>query len=164
MQSPSPRAEQPLPASAAQKHLKLLATLIGLEVFVAATAIWGAIAVVPTIPMDWLRQGVIAPFSDTTIPAVALGVLCGGSALAALVALFLWPRLGAALALVSGVIMVGFELVEILVVGFTPVLYPTQFPAWLQPLYIVIGLATALLGARLWKAETGSYRFRLVEL
>jgi hypothetical protein len=124
----------------------------------AATAIWGAAFVVPTIPVEWLHHGLIAPFSDMTIPALALGVLCGGSALAALVAVIARPRLGALLSVLSGGLMVGFELVEILVVGFTPVMYPTQFPAWLQPFYILIGATIALLGMRLWKEETGAYR------
>jgi hypothetical protein len=35
-------------------------------------------------------------------------------------------RIGALLAVVAGILMIGFELVEIVVVGFTPVLYPTQ--------------------------------------
>ena len=142
----------------------LRATLASLEVFVAATAIVGAVFVVPTIPQEWLRKGLITPFSDTTVPALALGVLCGGSALAAALCAIMRPRLGALLAVVSGVIMVGFELVEILVVGFTPVMYPTQPPAWLQPIYMLLGVAIALLGARLWRAETGSYRINLSAL
>ncbi len=141
------------PAQPKPTHGKLRALLIGLEAFVAATALWGAIWVVPTIPQEWLRKGLITPFTDTTIPAWALGVLCGGSALVALVAVLARPMLGALLAIASGIIMVGFELVEILVVGFTPVMYPTQFPAWLQPFYILTGLAIALLGARLWQVS-----------
>lgn len=139
-------------------YVRLRAGLVVLEGFLAATAIWGAALVVPTLPPEWLRGGLISPFSDTTIPALALGILCGGSALAAIAALILRPRLGALLSLVCGALMIGFELVEILVVGFTPVLYPTQPAAWLQPFYILLGAAIALLGLRLWKAETGSYR------
>jgi hypothetical protein len=119
---------------------------------------------VPTIPREWLTKGIITPFADTTIPAIALGVLCGGSALAAMAGVLLRPRLGALLSIASGALMVGFELVEILVVGFTPVMYPTQFPAWLQPFYILVGSGVALLGWRLWKAETGSYRISLSAL
>ena len=167
--TPDTVAQEPLsylPSASrrATGHRGLRAGLVALEAFTAATAIWGGAFVVPTIPMEWLRQGLITPFSDTTIPAIALGVLCGGSALAAAVAVVARPRLGALLSIVSGGLMVGFELVEILVVGFTPVMYPTQFPAWLQPLYIVIGSAVALLGARLWKAQAGSYRVNLSAL
>jgi hypothetical protein len=50
-------------------------------------------------------------------------------------------------------LMVGFELVEIAVVGFTPVLYPTQPPAWLQVFYILVGSIMALLGGILWKMD-----------
>jgi hypothetical protein len=56
--------------------------------------------------------------------------------------------------------MVAFELVEIVVVGFTPAQTPDQFPAWLQVVYLAVGAALVLLGARLWKAETGSYALR----
>ena len=164
--SPVAHESAGLPAPPARKatHKGLRASLVALEAFTAATAIWGGAFVVPTIPQEWLHQGLIAPFSDTTIPAIALGVLCGGSALAAIATVLTRPRLGALVSMVSGGLMVGFELVEILVVGFTPVMYPTQFPAWLQPLYILIGSAVALLGARLWKAETGSYRINLSTL
>lgn len=150
--------------SATSAHWGIRGSLIALEAFMAATAIWGAAFVVPTIPIDWLHKGLIAPFSDTTIPALALGVLCGGSALVALVALIVRPRLGALLAILSGVLMIGFELVEILVVGFTPVMYPTQFPAWLQPFYMLLGAVIVVLGERLWRAETGSYQLNLSAL
>ena len=160
------RKAQPNPqrSSATSTHFGLRAGLVALEAFMAATAIWGAAFVVPTIPLDWLQKGLITPFSDTTIPALALGVLCGGSALAALVGVILRPRLGALLSILSGALMIGFELVEILVVGFTPVMYPTQFPAWLQPIYIILGAVVILLGERLWRAETGSYRLSLSAL
>jgi hypothetical protein len=56
--------------------------------------------------------------------------------------------------------MIGFELVEIVVVGFTPMQTPDQFPAWLQVVYLLVGGVLMILGARLWKAETGSYALR----
>jgi hypothetical protein len=133
-------------------------SLIVLEAFMAFTAIWGAIFVVPAIPREWLGKGLINPFADLTIPALALGILCGGSALIALIAVIKSPRLGALASLVAGVFMVGFELVEITVVGFTATMYPTEPPAWLQIVYLVLGAAIATLGMRLWKAVTGSYR------
>jgi hypothetical protein len=51
----------------------------------------------------------------------------------------------------AGIVMIGFELVEILVVGFTPALYPTQPVAWLQVFYLLVGTALAILGADLWR-------------
>jgi hypothetical protein len=126
----------------------------------ALTAIQGAIFVVPTMPRSVLHKGVLALFPDFTIPALALGILCGGSALVALVTVLARPRFGALASIVAGLLIFVFELVEILVVGFTPVQTPDQFPAWLQVVYLTVGAALVLLGTRLWKAETGSYRPR----
>jgi hypothetical protein len=134
-------------------HKPLRVTLIVLAAIVALSAILGAIFVVPTMPTSVLHQGVIALFSDFTIPALALGVLCGGGALVALIAVVLRPRLGGLLSMVAGIFMVGFELVEIMVVGFTPVQTPSQPQAWLQVFYLAIGTLIAVLGWRLWRAE-----------
>ncbi|MGZ3602382.1 MAG: hypothetical protein ACXWQ5_22675 [Ktedonobacterales bacterium] len=140
-------------------YWRLRIPLVALEAFVALTAIYGALFVVPAIPQEWLHAGLIAPFADATIPALALGILCGGGSLIALISVLAWPTIGAITSVVAGAAMIIFELVEMLVVGFTAVMYPTQPVAWLQVIYIVVGAAIALLGARLWKAETGSYRF-----
>lgn len=160
--APPPTTTQPSPTPATTYHhtyWRLRVPLIALEAFVALTAIYGAIVVVPTLPPEWLRAGLVAPFTDFTIPALALGILCGGGSLIALISVLAWPPIGAITSVVAGAVMVVFELVETLVVGFTAAIYPTQPVAWLQVLYIVVGLAIAALGARLWKAETGSYRF-----
>ena len=141
-------------------HWGLRGTLAALAAFMALTAILGAIFVVPTIPRSVLYKGVLALFPDFTIPALALGILCGGGALVALATVLARPRVGALASIVAGAFMVVFELVEIVVVGFTPVQAPDQFPAWLQVVYLVVGGAMLILGARLWKAETGSYRLR----
>lgn len=140
-------------------YWRLRIPLVALEAFVALTAIYGAIFVVPLIPREWLYAGLIAPFADAIIPTIALGVVCGGSALIALISVLAWPRIGAAVSIFAGAALIIFELVEMLVVGFTAAIYPTQPVAWLQLLYIAVGSAIILLGARLWKVETGSYRF-----
>ena len=62
----------------------LRGTIAALAAFMALTAIQGAIFVVPTMPRSVLHQGILALFSDFTIPALALGVLCGGAALVTL--------------------------------------------------------------------------------
>lgn len=64
-------------------HWRLRGALIGLAALTALTAIQGAIFVVPTMPRSVLHQGALALFPDYTVPALALGVLCGGSALVA---------------------------------------------------------------------------------
>lgn len=132
----------------------------GLAAFVALTAIYGAIFVIPTMPRSVLHNGVLVLFPDFTLPALALGILCGGGALVALVTVLLRPGAGALASVVAGAFMMTFELVEIVVVGFTPLQTPNQFPAWLQVIYLVVGGALVILGARLWKAETGSYALR----
>lgn len=135
----------------AQAHMALRVTLVVLSALVALTAIQGAIFVLPTMPTSVLHQGTFAIFPDYTIPALALGILCGGSALAALIAVVTRPPLGGLLAIVAGGVMVGFEVVEIAVVGFTPAQTPTLPQAWLQVFYLVIGALMAILGWRLWR-------------
>ena len=142
------------------RHWGLRGALAALAIFTALTAIQGAIFVVPTMPRSVLRQGPLALFPDLIIPALALGVFCGGSALIASVSVLARPQIGALASIVAGAFMIVFEGVEILVVVFTPLQTPDQFPAWLQVIYLVVGGALVLLGIRLWKAETGSYRLR----
>jgi hypothetical protein len=124
------------------------ATLAVLQAFVAFTAVFGAIFVVPTLPLDWLKVG---PLSDYTIPALALGVLCGGAAIVALALLIFEPRLGGAASIVAGAFMVTFEIVEIVVVGLAILEYGVgNFQSWLQIIYIAIGATGIALGYHLW--------------
>ena len=165
---PSVRTTTPAPARSAgradqprhRRQWGLRGTLVALTAFTALTAIYGAIFVIPTMPRSVLHKGVLALFPDYTVPALALGILCGGGALVAFVTVLARPLVGALASIAAGAFMVAFELVEIVVVGFTPVQTPDQFPAWLQVVYLVVGGAMLILGARLWKAETGSYRLR----
>jgi hypothetical protein len=121
--------------------------LIVLGGFVAISAIAGAIWVVPTMPLEWLKAG---PFTDWTIPALALG-FCGGLAAVTTIALFVRPWAGALLSIVAGLAMVVFEVVEIGVVGWTlsdPTL--SGFQKSLQLVYLIVGGSQILLGAMLW--------------
>jgi hypothetical protein len=146
-----------------------LVGLIGLDVFLAATAIFGAIWVVPAQPAALLTG---SPFSDYTIPALALGVVVGGCALAAAGLLLARRRAGLLLSITAGVAIIAFELVEIAVVGldvwshalgFGPSVAMERFgdlegipaplgvplPLWLQPFYIAIGLLIIALAVGL---------------
>lgn len=126
-------------------------SLAALHAFVAVSAIVGAIWVVPTMPLEWIKAG---PFQDWTIPAVALG-LVGALAAASLVAVLVRPWLGALASVVAGAAMIAFELVEIAVVGWTlgdPSLN-AHFQAWLQPIYLLVGSAQLFLGVRMWLAR-----------
>ncbi len=121
-------------------------TLALLLTFIAVTAVAGALWVVPTLPLDWLRSG---PFTDFTIPAVALGLVGLLSALAAL-GVAATPTFGAIAAIAAGVAMALFEIVEVWVVGFAALGSPDTPQGWLQPLYFVLGLVVAVLGVALY--------------
>jgi hypothetical protein len=124
------------------------ATLLVLQAFVAITAVAGAAIVVPTLPLEWLKVG---PLTDYTIPALALGVLCGGSAIVAFVLLVVDPRLGGAASMVAGTFMITFEIVEIAVVGLSLLEYGVDnLQSWLQIVYLVVGASGVALGYHLW--------------
>ena len=123
--------------------------LVVLNAFVAFTAIFGAIFVVPTIPLEWLKHG---PFTDYSIPALALGILVGGSSTVAAILLLVRAWAGAVATIVAGVMIIGFEIVEIGVVGFTLIEYDaSQFQAWLQVVYLALGSVQVLFGYRMWR-------------
>lgn len=87
------------------------------------------------------------PLSRLHDPALALGVVLGGLALAAAGAL-LWRRsLALRLAALSGVSTIVFELVEIAVTRFDLGALPIQL------FYVVIGLVILWLAARLRQPE-----------
>jgi len=113
-----------------------------LDGFLAVTALAGAVVVVPALPKEMLAGSV---FPDFLVPGLALGVLVAGSALVAAVGVIFWPRLGAAAAMVSALMIIGFELVEITTIGYH----------WLQVAYIVLGVVIAALGFRAWTVEDG---------
>ena len=132
----------------------LLAVLSG---FIAVTAIAGAIFVVPTLPPEWIEGSVL---EDYTIPALALA-LVGGLAAVTLIALVLRPAVAGLFAVVTGLAMVAFEVVEIAVVGFSLIDYGVGEPvAWLQVVYLAVGMLTAGAGFALWRA-TAEDRERL---
>lgn len=81
--------------------------MIALATFVALTAILGAKFVLPTMRVVRLRKGLIAPFADYIVPTFALGVLCGGSALATVLDLLFHPDCGSGIAFIAGSIMMG---------------------------------------------------------
>ena len=117
-----------------------------LELFVVLTAVQGAIFVIPNLPPAWIKG---SPFADYTVPALALGIVCGGASLIAGLAVMFRPLLGAALSVMAGIVLMAFELVEIAVVGFTLATYGPGTPqAWLQVIYLAVGTTMVLLGIR----------------
>jgi hypothetical protein len=144
--------------------------LVALEIFLALTAIYGAIYVVPVQPRGLLAG---SPFTDYTIPALGLGVVVGGTALVAAACQVLRPWIGTLLSVASGGSILVFELVETSVVGFDvwlhaiglgpavtfekygslegiPMPLGVPLPLWLQPFYLLIGLLIVVVAFRLW--------------
>lgn len=123
------------------------------DLFAAVSAFAGAIGLVVgymNIPLSVLRT---TPFADFTIPALLLGIVVGGSALAAAVIAIVGPRsitplepwrFDALATAAAGCIMVGWMTIEIAMIGLG---------SWLQPTYFVVGLVMIGVAGLLQWAE-----------
>ena len=130
-------------------HLGTRATIVALGLFIGLTAVVSAVTVVPALPRDWLAGG---PFQDYTVPAIALAAV-GLAALASAIAAVVRPARAGAVAIVAGITMVVFELVQIAIVGLALAEYGVERPeSWLQIVYIMAGSVLAAAGESLWNA------------
>lgn len=112
-------------------------TLYGLNLFLGLTAVAGGIALLTgliKIPLSALEG---SPFSDFTVPAILLAAIIGGPSLLAAWLVHRSLDLGVQVSAVSGGAIVIFEIVEWNIIGF----------AWLQAVYIGVGLAIVALAA-----------------
>lgn len=129
-------------------------TLVAIDLFLAVSAVVGAIGLVVgfmNIPLSVL-QG--TPFADFTVPALLLGIVVGGSALAAAAIAVFGPRRYETLASAgAGCIAVGWMIVEVALIGLG---------SWLQPLYLAVGLVIIGLALLLERAKSGAFVPRLV--
>lgn len=99
-------------------------------------------------PLDWLRG---TPFSDYTGPGLILGIVVGGSALAAGVTTLLAGRDVAALATgAAGCVTLGWIVGEYVLVGAV---------SWMQPVTLVYSLVMVGLAGAL--ALTGTHHPRI---
>jgi hypothetical protein len=124
------------------KHKALRITIAIITGFIALTAIGGGIALLTgaegqRFPLDWL-QG--TPFKDYTIPALLLTVAVGGSSLLACIAIIRDLKTGMPAALAAGMIMVGFIVIEVLILKQVP-----PGPTPIEIMYFILGLTTILL-------------------
>jgi hypothetical protein len=135
-----------------ERNIRIAVVVVNL--FAALSAFAGALGLVVgymDIPVSELRG---TPFADFTVPALLLGFVVGGSALAAAlialfgprrVALFEPLRFDALVAAFAGCIMVGWMTIEIAMIGLD---------IWVQALYLVVGLLMIGLAGLLQWAES----------
>lgn len=142
------------------KNKKTRVALLAIDLFVALTALIGALWVVPSLPLSLLKF-----FPDYTVPALGLGAVSILSLVAA-VAVGVRPEVGAELSVIAGAAMAFFEVVEAMAVGnlVAPPPGTTGGSLWLQPVYFVLGVIMVVLGVRVWSRTSpqqgGSVRLR----
>ena len=115
--------------------------------FILRGAIGGGIALLSgaegsRFPLEWL-QG--TPFKDYTIPALLLTIVVGGSSLSACITMFRNLKNSIVLSLAAGSIMVGFIVVEVLILKQIP-----PGPTPIEKMYFILGFVTLLLAGFLW--------------
>lgn len=89
------------------------------------------------VPTAWLEG---SPFSDYFIPSLVLFVIVGGAFLIASIAVFACWRAARVLALLAGVVVLGWLAVQVAIIGYV---------SWMQPVtastaLVVLGLASLL--------------------
>jgi len=128
----------------------MLSVFLGiLTGFVALTAIGGGIAILVELdkfPIEWLDG---TPFKSFNIPAILLIVFVGGSTAMATINITLGKKNALRYSIVSGFLLTGFILVEILILKQVP---PGPTPIeifYLLTGIIISGLAFYLLKNRI---------------
>ena len=120
--------------------------VVGVALFEAVSATVGAVGLVVgfmNIPLSVLDG---TPFTDFTVPALLLGFVVGGSALAAAAIATLGRRPADALApAAAGCVTVGWLVVEIAMIGLG---------SWAQVAYLLVGLLMIALAGLLWRTES----------
>jgi hypothetical protein len=119
--------------------------LVILDLFAGVSAIVGAVGLVVGymhIPLSELSG---TPFADFTVPALLLGIVVGGSALAAAIALSGLGWIAPLASAGAGSIMVGWMTVEVAMLGLV---------IWVQAAYFVVGLLMIGLAVLLMQAES----------
>ncbi len=101
---------------------RVLIAMDGVMALNAFGGAWYAIAGAPDVPIDWLNG---TPFHDYVIPGMILGVVVGGSHVAAAVAL--WRRVPHAreISLGASLVLLGWIATQLAMIGYVSVLQPT---------------------------------------
>ena len=147
----------------ARKHEVIRIALLVIAAFVATSAIEGGIAVVGGVvfgyklPLAWLAG---TPFSDYTIPGLALAIVVGGSALIAAATVFIHREWALLVSELAGLMLVGYLVVEIVSIDSKlGNALPTSLAV--QLFYFVLGLALFGLAGFLWRREYRGQHFHL---
>ncbi len=126
------------------KHKLVRIGLVVLEALVALSAIVGGLWLVAgrsALPLVWLAG---TPFSDYTIPGLVLAIVVGGSVLLAAATVFIHREWAALVSMAAGLLMVGYEVVRVAMIGHLD---------WFYEAFFVLGLAIFGLATYLWMAE-----------
>lgn len=128
------------------KSIRIL--LIVLNLFLGLTAIAGGIQLLSGfyIPPVEILAG--SPFTDYTVPGLALGLIVGGSALFAAILVIRRNRFAALASASAGLIIMVFEFVEMMVIGFSG--GPQGF---MQLLYFGLGVVIVVASLGQWFVE-----------
>ncbi len=132
-----------------------------MEAFIGLGAIGGGIALLIGAFAQWLPvtflQG--TPFSDYTIPGLVLTFVVGGGMLLAAATLFLRQEWVVLLSAAMGLIMIGWEIVEVAIIDrYEQAVVPSTVVQ--QVLFSGLGLAIFGLAASLWMTEYRSHHFQ----
>ena len=136
------------------KHTFVRITLVVVEAFVGIWAVIGGVGLVtgaiPFIQFPLaLLQG--TPFSDFTIPGLAVGILIGGSTLFAAATILTRREVGVLASALAGLTVIGFEVVEAPIIDRYANVLATSVPQ--QILMAALGLACFGLAAYLWRTQ-----------
>lgn len=119
--------------------------LIILSGFLALTGFLGGVGLLAKINAPPVEQLSGSMFSDFTIPGLALFILVGGSALLATILLVRKNKFAVLFAMVSAIIIMTFEFVEVLVIGS-----PAGVARTLQIFYFSLGIAISSAASTIW--------------
>jgi hypothetical protein len=140
------------------KHKKVRLTLVVLEAFVALTSIACGIGLAVgavQFPLAWLAG---TPFSDYTMPGLAMATIVGGSSFLAAEMTRAGREGGVVASALAGLLLMGCEVAEVMGID-------RNLGNWLpsvvvlQAIYSLLSLTILGLAASLWVTERRRQRF-----
>ena len=123
----------------------IIIVLIILTIFLSITGLAGGIALAAGLnapPAEQLNGSI---FKDFTVPGIVLTLFVGGSALLAAILLIRKNVFAPLFSILSGIIIMSFEFVEVLVIGS-----PEGIARNLQIFYFGIGCVISILSLSVW--------------